>query len=87
MAETSPAPSESGTTPSLTSTAAFEDHQVTVIERARAHPHQDLLWRGARIWSRSEHDTVDAAEIIDAIGFHLFLPWTENTALVMGGSC
>jgi hypothetical protein len=26
-----------------TATAAFQDHQVPVVERARAHPHQDLL--------------------------------------------
>jgi hypothetical protein len=25
-----------------TATAAFQDHQIAVVERARAHPHQDL---------------------------------------------
>ena len=32
-----------------TTTAAFEDHQITVIERPRAYPHQDLLRSGS--WS------------------------------------
>jgi len=57
----------------LTATAAFEDHQVAVIERACAHSHQDLLRPGPEILARSQDDAANAAEAVDAMGFHLFL--------------
>src|SRR5258707_6294996 len=56
-----------------TTTAAFEDHQIAVVKRARAHSHQDLLRSGPGVLARSQHDPVDA---VDAVGFHLLLPWT-----------
>ena len=39
-----------------TATAAFEDHQIAVIERARAHSRQDLVRPGPGIFARSQHD-------------------------------
>jgi hypothetical protein len=42
--------------------------------RAGAHPHHDLPQSGPRILSRAQHDPVNTAEAVDAIGFHLFLP-------------
>src|SRR5260370_39839310 len=59
-----------------TATAAFEDHQIAVVKRAGAHSHQDLLRPGSGIFARSQHDPVNAAEAVDAVGFHLLLPWT-----------
>src|SRR5258708_7237935 len=58
-----------------TATAAFEDHQIAVVKRAGAHPHQDLLRPGTGILARSQDDSVDAAEAVDALSFHpsLFL--------------
>jgi hypothetical protein len=38
-----------------TATAAFEDHQIAVIERARAHSRQDLLRPRPGIFARSHH--------------------------------
>jgi hypothetical protein len=75
MAATSPAPSESGMNAELGRTAAatFEDHQIAVVERARAHSHQDLFRPGPGILARSQHDPVNAAEAVDAIARHLFL--------------
>jgi hypothetical protein len=32
-----------------TATAAFEDHQIAVIQRTRAHSHQDFSKAGARV--------------------------------------
>src|ERR1700738_4035391 len=74
MAATSPAPSESGTPPSLGSPRPppLRTIQIAVIERARAHSHQDLLRPGPGVLARSQHDPVNAAEAVDAIGFHLF---------------
>jgi hypothetical protein len=57
-----------------TTTTTFEDHQIAVVERARADPHEDLLQPGPRILARPQHDSVNAAEAVDAIGFHLPLP-------------
>jgi hypothetical protein len=57
-----------------TATAAFEDHQIAVIERSRAHPHHDLPQSGPRVLARPQHDPVNTAEAVDAISFHLFLP-------------
>jgi hypothetical protein len=37
-----------------TATAAFEDHQIAVIERARAHPHQNLPQSGPRVLARAQ---------------------------------
>src|ERR1700730_19353404 len=54
-------------------TAAFEDHQVAVIKRARAHSHQDLLRSRSGVLARPKRDPVNAAEAVDAVGFHLFL--------------
>jgi hypothetical protein len=28
---------------------AFQTHQIAVVQRARAHPHQDLMWTGPRV--------------------------------------
>src|SRR6266853_3280043 len=64
-----------------TATAAFEDHQIAVVKRARAHSHQDFLWSGPGVLARSQDDSVNAAEAVDAIGFHLFLSWVM-TAIV-----
>jgi hypothetical protein len=55
-----------------TATAAFLDHQIAIVKRARAHSHQDLLQPGPRVLARSQDDTVNAAEVVDAVGFHLF---------------
>src|SRR5260370_36945941 len=76
-AATSPAPSEKRHDAELcrTTTAAFKDHQIAVVERARAHPHQDLLRSGPRVLARSQDDPVNAAEAVDAVRFHLLLPW------------
>jgi hypothetical protein len=52
---------------------AFEDLQIAVIERARAHSHHDLLRPGPGVLARSPHDPVNAAEAVDPISFHLFL--------------
>src|SRR6516162_1460997 len=57
-----------------TATAAIEDHQVTVIERAGAHSHQDVLRPGSRVWARSKHNAINSAETVDTVGFHLLLP-------------
>src|ERR1700730_9743115 len=57
-----------------TSTATLEDHQIPIVERARAHSHQDLLRTGPGVLTRSQHDPVNAAEAVDAVGFHLFPP-------------
>jgi len=56
-----------------TATAALEDHQIAVVQRARADPHENLLQPGPRILARPQHDAVNAAEAVDAIGFHLVL--------------
>jgi hypothetical protein len=68
-AATSPAPSESGTTPSFvgTATAAFEDHQIAVVKRAGAHSHQDLLRPGPGILARSQDDPQTLVEARDHI--------------------
>src|SRR5271166_5898726 len=55
-----------------TATTTFEDHQIAVVERARADPHEGLLQPGPRILARSQHDAVNAAEALDAIGLHPF---------------
>src|SRR6202011_4002135 len=57
-----------------TATTAFEDHQIAVVERARADPHEDLLQPRPRILARSPHDTTNAAKAVDVIGFHPLLP-------------
>ena len=57
-----------------TATTAFEDHQIAVVERARADPHEDLLQAGPRILARPQHNAVDAAEAFNVIGFHPLLP-------------
>src|SRR5258708_33921525 len=57
-----------------TATAAFEDHQIPVVERARAHSHQDLLRPEPGVLARSQHDPVNAAEAVDAVGFHPVFP-------------
>src|SRR5438132_2436553 len=44
---------------SRTATAALEDHQVAVVERARAHSHQDLLRPGLRVIARSQDYSVN----------------------------
>jgi hypothetical protein len=54
-----------------TAAAAFQDHQIAVIERTCAHPHQDLPQAGPGIVARSQHDPVNAAEAVDAVCFHL----------------
>jgi hypothetical protein len=51
-------------------TVAFEDHQIAVVERARAHPHQDLFRPGSRVLARSQYDVVNAAKAVDVVGFH-----------------
>jgi hypothetical protein len=56
IAATSPAPSDSGTTPIL-------------VERARADPHHDLLHPGLQILARPQHDAVNGAEAVDVAGF------------------
>jgi len=57
-----------------TTITAFEGHQIAVIERGRAHPHQDLPQPGPRVLARSQRDPPNAAEAVDAVGFHPFLP-------------
>src|SRR5271155_310378 len=57
-----------------TATAAFQNHQIPVVQRACAHPHQDFLPPGPRAFARSELDSVDAAEALDVIGLHFLLP-------------
>src|ERR1700730_1816006 len=57
-----------------TATATFEDHQIPIVERARAHPHKNIFWSGPRVLARSQHDPVNTAEAVDAVGFHLFPP-------------
>jgi hypothetical protein len=60
-----------------TATAPFEDHQIAIVERARAHSHQDFLRHWPGILARSQHDPVNAAEAVDAIGFH---PYGERAS-------
>ena len=69
-----------------TATAAFEDHQIAVVKRGRAHPHQDLPKPGAWVLVRSQHDAVNTAEAVDAIGFHLILPLIPSGSLSLGAS-
>src|SRR5215472_7284863 len=68
-----------------TTAAASEDHKIAVVERARAHPHQDLFRPGPRVLARSQYDAVDAAKAIDVIGFHLRSS-SASAALTMGES-
>src|SRR5215469_3399600 len=63
-----------------TTTAALQDHQIAVIERARAYLQQDLLRPGLRILARSQHDAVNAAKAVDAVGFH-FSPRCRKIAI------
>ena len=56
-----------------TATAAFEDHQITVIERTCPDPHQDFVRPRSRLFGRSPHDPANAAEAVYVIGFHLYL--------------
>jgi hypothetical protein len=60
-----------------TATTGLEDHQIAIIKRARAHSHQDLLRPGQRVLARSQDNSVNAAEGVDAVGFCLFPPWSE----------
>jgi hypothetical protein len=53
-----------------TAAAALEDHQVAVVERARAHPHQDLFRPRTRVLARSQYDAVNTTKAIDVVGFH-----------------
>jgi hypothetical protein len=67
-----------------TATAGFEDHQIAVVERARADPHEELLQPEPRILARPLHDAVNAAEVVDAIGLHPFpLRWPRNATSLM----
>jgi hypothetical protein len=50
--------------------AALQDHQVSVIEPARAHAHQDLFRCLPKIFARSQDDPIDAAEAVDMVRFH-----------------
>ena len=50
-----------------TATVAFEDHQIAVVKRASAHPHQDLLRPGPGILARSQHDPQTSVEARDHI--------------------
>src|SRR5271166_5776870 len=45
-----------------------------IVERAGADPHQDLLWSRTGVLAHPEHDPVNTAEAVDAIGFHGFPP-------------
>jgi hypothetical protein len=66
IAATSPAPSDSGTTPTFVGPRPPPlSHQVAVFERARAHLHQNVVWARLRIRTRSQYDTVDAAKAIN----------------------
>src|ERR1700746_3973625 len=56
---------------------AREDHQIAIVQRTRADPHEDLLRPGPRILTRSPHDTTNAAEAVDVIGFHFVPPRTH----------
>src|SRR5271170_3559327 len=57
-----------------TAAAAFEHHQIAVIEGTRPHPHQDLFRPRSRVLAHTRHDPVNAAKAADVIRFHLFCP-------------
>src|SRR5215472_8850968 len=57
-----------------TATAPFEHHQVAIVERAGAHPHQDLSQARPRILARSQCNAANTTKAIDVIGFHSFPP-------------
>jgi hypothetical protein len=50
-----------------TATTAFDDHQIAVVKRARAHPHQDLLRSGPGVLARSQDDPQTLVEARDHI--------------------
>jgi hypothetical protein len=56
-----------------TATASFDDHQISVIERAPAHAHRDIFRPWLGILARSPDDPVDAAEVVELVRFHPLL--------------
>src|SRR6185312_8111446 len=65
--------------PGRAAAAAFQDHQVAVVERCRAHPDQDFPGAGLRIVARCQHNPVNAAEAFDPIGSHVPTPMPNYT--------
>ena len=57
--------------PCRAAAATLQHHQVTVVERGRAHPKENLPSAGPRIVAQPRHHPVNAAEMIDAVGSHL----------------
>jgi hypothetical protein len=66
--------------PGRSPAAAFEHHQVAVVERNRAHPNQDFPGSGLRIVARCQRDPVNTAEALDPIGSHVPTPMPNYTA-------
>jgi hypothetical protein len=53
-----------------TAPATLQYHQIAVVEGGCANPNENFPPTRLRIGARLQQDTVNAAEMIDTIGFH-----------------